>query len=189
MNTALIEKIRKLAGPLRSATFAAAAEFVLQATRPVTIVETGCYRGAACDGQSTLILALLAKETGGKFLSHELHFHNVTKASELLHQGALQEFATFVTGDSAATLAFAPPNITLAYLDSWDFEADKWVEAQSHQLAEVGRLLPKMAPQSGFLLDDCDLPKNGKVGLSVPAILRCGFQPRQAAYQRFFVRQ
>lgn len=182
-----IERITVLAEPLRAPTFVAAAEFVLQLEKPV-LTETGCYRGCDADGQSTSILSLLARETGGSFASFELHQHNIDKALLHLKQLDLDGFVTFTCGDSAETLKQIVRPVSFAYLDSYDYEEAKAQDAQNHQLKEVEILLPKMAEKSAFLLDDCDLPHGGKAGLSVPKILEAGYKETMTQYQRLFIR-
>lgn len=183
----VIDQVYELAGDQRRATFVKAAEFVLSLQSPV-IIETGCYRGAACDGQSTLVMAILARETNGSFTSFELHQHNIDKARQLLSDNGLSSYANFVIGDSAVTLRQFDRKISFAYLDSYDFEEHKYIDAQSHQLMEFGALLPKMDKTSAILLDDCDLPRGGKGGLSVSAIKASGYIEAMSDYQKFFVR-
>lgn len=185
--SALIDRIGNLAGDRRSKTFTHAAWFMFNQQNPI-IIETGCYRGSDCDGQSTLILALLAKETGGRFISYDLHQHNIDKSKEFLAKNGMDNYAEFVCGNSGETLLKAPSQISLAYLDSYDFEEHKAIDAQAHQLVEVGVLLPKMARTSAFLLDDCDLPLGGKAGLSIAPLVACGYQEVATGYQKLFVR-
>lgn len=181
----LLERIAELAEPLRAPTFVKAAEFILTLDNPI-IVETGCFRGCTGDGQSTLILALLAKEKGGTFLSFELNQEHIDEATK--HLGELASCVTFVKGDSAETLKQLSGVINFAYLDSYDFEEHKALDAQNHQVKEVQILLPKMAQHSAILIDDCDLPLGGKGGLSIPLILEAGYKETATAYQRLFER-
>lgn len=184
----ILERIEVLAEPLRAPTFVAAAKFILSLDKP-NLVETGSYRGIDADGQSTPILSLLARETGGSFASFELHQHNIDKALTHLKQLDLDGFVSFTCGDSAETLKQIVRPISFAYLDSYDFEEHKALDAQSHQVREVEILLPKMAKTSAFLLDDCDLPLGGKAGLSVPMLLEAGYKETMSEYQRLFIRK
>lgn len=182
----LLERIAELAEPLRAPTFVKAAEFILTLDNPI-IVETGCFRGCTGDGQSTLILALLAKEKNGELLSFELNIGHIEEAEK--HLGELGYIVCFVQGDSADTLTrYSPDGIHFAYLDSYDFEEHKALDAQNHQVKEVQILLPKMAQHSAILIDDCDLPLGGKGGLSIPLIIKAGYKETATAYQRFFER-
>lgn len=183
----LIRKIGELAGPQRSKTFMAAAEFILSQKNPI-LVETGCYRGNPADGMSTLILALLAQEARGQLISLDLHESNISKAHTLLEEHGCRKWATFVVGDSAITLRDCPREVAFAYPDSYDFEVHKAVDAQAHSLVEVGLLLPRMASTSAFLFDDCDLPLGGKPGMSLAPVLHCGYRETATGYQRLFVR-
>lgn len=183
-----LERVAALAEPLRAPTFVAAAGFILKIESPV-LVETGCYRGCDADGQSTSIFSLLARESGGSFASFELHQANIDKALIHLKQLDLDGFANFTCGDSVDTLKAIVRQVTFAYLDSYDYEEAKAIDAQTHQLKEVEILLPKMAQRSAFLLDDCDLPNGGKAGLSVPLILANGYKETATGYQRLFIRE
>lgn len=183
----MLERVAELAETLRAPTFVEAAKFILGLNKPY-LIETGCFRGCTGDGQSTAILATLVKETGGRFESYELHEHNIEKAVEHIHSMDLVGVAVFVLGNSLATLPAIMDKVSFAYLDSYDFEEHKALDAQNHQLREVEILLPKMAHHSAFLLDDCDLPLGGKAGLSVPLILANGYKETATGYQRLFIR-
>lgn len=185
----MLESIRDIAGDQRKDTFEAAAKFILELKSPV-LVETGCYRGTWADGRSTLILATLARETNGILLSHDLSLENINAASQMISEAGLSRSVQFEFGDSAITLKSIFHFVDFAYLDSYDFEEnDKAIRPQAHQLVEVGLLLPKMAPVSAFLLDDCDLPFGGKAGLSVQPIHACGYSCTVSAYQKLFIRK
>lgn len=184
----LLERIAELAEALRAATFVKAAEFVLSVDRPV-IIETGSFRGCTGDGQSTVILAMLAKQQAGLFHSFELNQAHIDIAIQHLKEVGLENHVDFIQGDSCEKLKQLPDGITFAYLDSYDYEEAKAIDSQTHQLKEAEILLPKMAARSAFLLDDCDLPLGGKGGLSVPLILANGFKEVMSQYQRMFVRE
>lgn len=183
----ILDQVAKLAEPLRAPTFVKAAEFILSMPNPI-LCETGCYRGGTADGQSTLILAMLANHTGGIFFSHELNQEHITKARAWLESNGMSNRTAFLCGDSAETLKHLRDGIDFAYLDSYDFEEAKALDAQNHQLKEAQILLPKMAPVSAFLLDDCALPLGGKAGLSAPLILEHGYKEVMSQYQRLFIR-
>lgn len=185
--TPLITTVFEFAGPQRNKTFARAAEFILTMQNP-TITETGCYRGAACDGQSTLILAMMAQASKGTFFSFDLDIDHIKLAEELLLKHNLQESCEFSLGDSITGLQDLNGPVHFAYLDSCDFEENRPITAQAHQLAEAAILLPKMAPRSAFLLDDCSITDGGKAKLSSAAILASGYKETETAYQRLFIR-
>lgn len=184
----ILERIAELAEPLRAPTFVKAAEFILSCANPV-IIETGSFRGETGDGQSTVILALLAQESVGIFFSHELNAEHITKAKDWLTKQGFPDITTFVAGDSIQTLKLLPEPVSFAYLDSYDFEEDKALVSQIHQLKEAMILLPKMAPRSAFLLDDCDLTLGGKGHLSAIWLLHKGYKEVATQYQRLFVRE
>lgn len=183
-----LERVAELAEALRAPTFVKAAEFILSLDKPM-MIETGCFRGCTGDGQSTAIFALLAKETGGSFLSFELNEAHINKALDHLLKMELPKFAAFIQGNSIEMLKWVNHSVSFAYLDSYDYEEAKAIDAQNHQLKETEILLPKMAQRSAFLLDDCDLPHGGKAGLSVPLILANGYKETATGYQRLFVRE
>lgn len=184
----IIQEVSVLAGDQRRPTFCEAAELILTLERPL-IIETGCYRGAACDGQSTLIFAKLAKETGGRFMSFDINEQHISSARQLLADNGVHEFCEFVSGDSLVTLRSIHDTVSFAYLDSYDYEESRPILSQCHQLGELAILIPKMAAKAAFLFDDCDLPEGGKAGLSCAAILRAGYHERASAYQKLFVRK
>lgn len=181
-------EIRVLAGVQRASTFCEAADFILSLQSPL-IVETGCYRGADCDGMSTLILAKLAKETGGKLMSFDINQGHINSASALIATHGLSEHCEFIVGDSSQTLKSINGVVSFAYLDSFDYEESRPILSQCHQLIELAILIPKMAERSAFLFDDCDLPEGGKGGLSCAAILRAKYSERASGYQKLFVRK
>jgi len=184
----LTAQIAELAGCQRRDSFIAAAEFILDCRHPF-MVETGCYRGIPQDGQSTVIFALLARETGGCFFSFDLSTDSIARASELLRQHDLHSWCRFVAGDSMLNLVWPGLNdVDFAYLDSFDYQEENPMPSQHHQLCEMSILRPKMAGHSAILLDDCDLPFSGKAGLSAPLILEYGWREVYTAYQRLFVR-
>lgn len=186
----LLDRIAELAEPLRAPTFVKAAEFVLSISRPL-IIETGCFRGCTGDGQSTVILAMLSKQTGGEFVSFELvedHIYQARHQIESVMGPGEDKFAAFILGNSIDGLKLLARPVAFAYLDSYDFEEHKAADAQNHQLKEVEILLPKMAEHSAFLIDDCDLPLGGKGGLSIPKILENGYKETATGYQRLLIR-
>lgn len=184
----LLKQIEIWAGELRSKTFLAAAEFILR-TKPNLIVETGCYRGGDSDGHSTLVFAALAKEVGGYATSFDNDPKHVQMAVELLGMNDLHQHMLVIESDSVTGLSLCKDKIGFLYLDSYDFGPDDAGPCQRHQLAEVGAAYGKLTPTCGILLDDYDLPHNGKTGLSIPFLTARGWRKAAYGYQMFLTRE
>lgn len=187
MNTPeLIDRIRQLAGCQRDKSFPVAAQYAIDHGFR-HFIETGCYRGIDGDGQSTVILGMLAKHSKGLLHSYELNPDCIkraeAKACEYL------ENIQFICGDSVESLSRRIMDIQFAYLDSYDFSAENPMPSQRHQIAEVGAILGKMTRPGLILLDDCDLPHGGKGGLCVPFLEERGWKLIHKDYQRIYVRE
>ena len=185
MNTTLLYRIETLAGCQRAATFRKAAEFILEHNCR-RIVETGSYRGNPADGQSTLILALLAKELAGEILSIELNPEPIELAKTLLESNNVAGWVNFSQTDSVVGLSIHNENIRFAYLDSYDHEAHNPGPCQRHQLAEVGALYGKMVAPCAILLDDHVPETGGKTALSAAFLKDRGWKLAAEGYQLLF---
>lgn len=181
----LLTRIEQLAGPQRNRSFRIAAEWVL--AHPGPLIETGCYRGIPQDGQSTVILALLAQHIGIVALSYDIRDDHISQAQALLRDQHLEQFVTFIHGDSIDTLAHRKTHIRFAYLDSYDFEANDPEPSQRHQLKEAQLVVDLVDKPAAILLDDCDLPHGGKAGMSGPFLESHGWKLVYSAYQRLYV--
>jgi hypothetical protein len=186
MNTELLDQVEKLAGSQRNKTFRAAAEFVLKHNCR-QIVETGCFRGNPADGQSTLILAMLAKGTGGRLYSYDTSEVNINLAIALLASSGLTEWASLIKCDSVYGLAWCSPP-QFVYLDSYDHEANNPGPCQRHQLAEVGAVIGRMQPPCAILLDDHIAGTGGKTLLSSTFLNERGWKLAAEGYQLLFVK-
>jgi len=189
-NPDLIEYIKQLAGPLRAETFAAAAEFILRHD-PGCIVETGCYRGSDCDGNSTLILALLAMEIGPdcQCYSVDISVEHIASAKKRLAEvGIASDTVTFVESDSVAWLRKFNTQIGFAYLDSFDHDPNNPLPCQQHQLAEVTNCLPMMTTPAAFLLDDNVAETGGKTKLACAHLESLGWKKAAEGYQVLFTK-
>lgn len=184
----LLKQIENWAGPQRSKTFVAAAEFILK-TRPQLIIETGCYRGGDSDGHSTLVFAALAKEVEGFALSVDNNPNHVELAIELLGKNDLAQHMNVILRDSVEYLSLVRERIGFLYLDSYDYGPEDPGPCQQHQLAEVGAAYGKLTPVCGILMDDYDLPQNGKAGLSIPFLTARGWRKAAYGYQMFLTRE
>ena len=182
----IIERIAGLAGPQRALTFCTAVKAAIDIGAKV-YVETGCYRGIAGDGMSTLILGMVAKETGGRVLSFDIYEGAVSKARELA-AGLPVEVECVDSVDGIRKMA-GP--IDMLYLDSYDYEEKDPGPCQAHQLLEAAAALPKMAARGVILLDDCSLPGGGKARLADILIRAMGWQqwrPDAQLYQNIYFR-
>lgn len=186
-NAELLTRIEHLAGSQRNHTFRLAADFAL-AHRMVRFIETGCYRGIDADGQSTAILALLAKQTNGWAASYDIDAGHVELAKRKL-EGHSLNWVEFNIGDSVIQLSKRGAPIDFAYLDSFDFWADNPGPSQRHQLAEVGAILGKMNKPGLILLDDAGIAHGGKTGLSAPFLEERGWKLLASQYQRIYVQE
>jgi predicted O-methyltransferase YrrM len=187
-SNSILDIIENLAGCQRDKSFRMAAEYAI-AHNFRTFIETGCYRGIDADGQSTVILALLAASSveAGMFLSHDIDPEHIKMARLKCAQKGLDP--AFACGDSVAMLSKLVFTVDFAYLDSYDFDANNHLPSQRHQLAEVGAILGKMAKPGLILLDDCDLPHGGKAGMSGPFLEERGWKCVYSAYQKVFIQE
>lgn len=155
------------------------------------IVETGCYRGVPGDGNSTLILAWLARRLKGSFISVDncsVHCGAATVyLSTMLPEDArASAFWNIVTADSVKFLQDTQEAIDLLYLDSMDIAEDP-LPCQNHQLEEIKAAYSKLSSSALVLLDDHG--PTGKTALSVPFLLENGWKcicesPQQGLYSR-----
>lgn len=186
----LIATVRKLAGPQRADTFAAAATFIMSLDKPV-LVETGCYRGCDADGCSTLILAMLAEATDGTLHTFEISEEHIGSMVTMLGERATSSANQRVCvhqGDSVEKLGNFQGRIDFAYLDSFDHDPTNPGPCQRHELAEIGAIYAKMNPCSAILLDD-NVPETGGKPLLGAAFLRDrGWTQEHDGYQLFFTR-
>ncbi len=186
-NAEILTRIEALAGCQRNHTFRLAADFAL-AHQMTRFIETGCYRGIDADGQSTVILALLAEHTHGWATSYEIDQNHLQLAKQKLAQHKLNTME-FVDGDSVIELSKRGTPVDFAYLDSFDFWPDNPGPSQRHQLAEVGAILGKMNKPGLILLDDAGIAHGGKTGLSAPFLEERGWKLMASEYQRIYVQQ
>jgi hypothetical protein len=176
-----LDKVEKTAGELRGKSFRFAAEVILE-RKLKWLVETGCYRGGPCDGESTLILGQLARVNVGVLDSYDISEEHIKKAKEHAGHGNV----VFTCADSVIALSKRLERIDFAYLDSLDFDTGNPGPAQRHQLAEVGAILGKMSPGSLIMVDDCKLVEGGKNGLSHAFLVDHGWKLVFDDYQRIY---
>lgn len=187
MNEELLKDIERLAGSQRAKTFRAAAEWIINNDAGL-ITETGCFRGADCDGMSTLILAKLAKEVSGELRSYDLSEKHLDDSRELVKRHGLTA-VTFIQGDSVTGLSWFKNEIEFLYLDSFDHDPNNPGPCQRHQLAELGAAYGKLLKSAAILLDDVDKVSGGKTLLSSAFLLERGWTLAcESELQLFFTR-
>jgi hypothetical protein len=133
------------------------------------IVETGCIRNWAGDGQSTLILATLAIRIGATFHSIDNRPECIKAAQEWL--GELAETVIWHTADSEQELKGWSTQIDLLYLDSMDCKHEDPVPSQVHQRREITHAYPHLTRKSVVLMDDADFEHGGKTKLAKEFLL------------------
>ena len=179
------DEIIRLCGKERGQSFSQAADCARE--REVKcIIETGTYRGAACDGESTAFLSQFAEELGSDFYSVDKSEAHVTLAKQ--HLDSLGLKGSCALSDSVVFLSLFMSPIGMLYLDSYDYDENNPLPAQVHQVAELGAAWGKLTPHCVVLLDDCNLPGGGKGHLSTILLLEHGFELKYDSYQRLFVR-
>ena len=152
------------------------------------IVETGCFRGNTADGCSTLILAKTASIVGGTFVSIDISKDHLEMARKFLAERDREVLKStqFILSDSIVALSGLKGPIDLLYLDSLDFEEGNPIQSQVHQLAEMGSVYAKMSTGGGVLLDDFDLPHQGKCGLTPRFLEQRGARLIEKDYQLYY---
>jgi hypothetical protein len=178
--------VKNIAGPLRARTFVDFCRLV-QANKPKFILETGCIRDEredGPDGQSTLILAALAKEIGASLFSVDLDLDHIDVSLRRLKNAGLEEKVTFVNKDSVAFLEGSPHIFGAVYLDSFDFKPHDPLPSQIHQLNEVK--LAYASSKQVIMMDDCNLPFGGKAFLAKKWLSQNNFVEIADDYQSIF---
>lgn len=163
-------------------------EYARRLFRGRTFVETGTWRED--NGEGTLWLSILARETGSKFYSIDVDPTAQDRAiGEAQRRGIEMPRTTFVVGDSAAQLAELNGPISLLYLDSMDAYTDKHTTRayHRHQLAEIQTVHRLLTDDAIILLDD-DYDDGGKAHLSRPWLVKHGWKMIMREYQSVFVR-
>jgi hypothetical protein len=184
--TEILDRVKELAGPQRAVTFEVVAKRALELGLK-NFVETGCYRGIQGDGMSTVILGMLAQVNGGHAWSVDIYQGAVDKAVEI----TMNMPVSVTCADSVDFLRQYVTPIDVLYLDSYDYEEANPEPCQWHQLLEAAAAMPRMAPQSIILLDDCALPHGGKAAKADVLIRAFGWQrwhPEAQLYQNVYCR-
>lgn len=175
-----LKLVGELAYPQRAGTMMEAVQ--LAKDRGVKrIVETGCIRGWAGDGQSTLILAMLSARLGCECFSFDINPVHLEKAESWL--GSFTSRVRFYEQDSVFGLSAFDERIDFAYLDSFDYDAKNPRPCQLHQLAEVGAIYGKLTDNAIIMMDDANLDGGGKVAMAVDFLKGNGWKVIANSYQ------
>lgn len=175
----------ELTGYERRASFQFVLQKMLERKPPIKcIVETGTYRGGGGDGNSTLMFAHLAKETGASFHSVDITPDCIERSKVML--GDLRQHVIHVCADSVSFLSTFKTGIDLLYLDSFDVDVANTLPAQIHQLSEIGAAYGKLNPGAVVMLDDCRLPNGGKGALTSRFLEDRGWKLLVDAYQKIY---
>jgi len=175
-----LKLVGELAFPQRASTMIMAVRLATE--RSVKhIVETGCIRGCAGDGQSTLIFAMLSLRMNCFFESYDIKPDHICNAKKWL--GPFCDEVEWHAEDSVAGLSRIQEEVGLVYLDSYDYSASNPRPCQLHQLAEIGAIYGKLTDTSIIVLDDASLDKGGKVAMSVDFLKGNGWKEYAKEYQ------
>lgn len=180
----MLAKIIELSGKLRSSTFAELFK-LMQQMQSWTIVETGCYRGIRADGQSTIVLGMIAKFFKSRLISIDINNEHCLAAKKIVEDHDLQSSVIICNSDSVEWLSTMPQKIDVLYLDSfWSMENPD--AGQRHHIAEAGAAFGKLSKKCLVLVDDCYseyLKDGGKGGMAVPFLLDRSFKVEMKDYQ------
>ena len=152
----------------RRPRFWAIAQGMLDAGRPISILETGCVRPSASpeqDGCSTLVWDYVAQKTDGYCISIDANGDNCNYA-----KSKVSNRTQVVCSDSLDCLSrikklWQP--IDLLYLDSRDYAGDNTEKAFSclQHAAELAAAWRLLAPDALIAVDDCAESYVGKHAL------------------------
>ena len=152
------------------------------------IVETGTCRTGDWigDGCSTVLFGHYAASVGGKVTTVDIDSQAISLCKSLttVYSGCIE----YVVGDSIEFLRGVDYSVELLYLDSYDFGPHIVKESQEHSLEEAKAAFHNLSDRAIVVIDDCKLPSGGKGGLSVPWLLRNGFELVFGGYQFVFAR-
>jgi hypothetical protein len=180
-----IDQVRPIAGELRYETFYEAIKLAGYIGAKC-IVETGTWRGMACDGQSTRLLSIAAKELGADFYSVDINSEHVEQSRTKMVEYGLDNVRHSCC-DSILFMSLFKSPIQFLYLDSYDFSETTPEPSQLHQVAEVGAAWGKLINKVVILLDDCNIKGGGKGLLSTRFLVERGYKLHMAKYQNLLI--
>lgn len=145
----------------RKQRFLELGQAMLNARRPITILETGCMRQSPagdppeCDGCSTLVWDYVARITEGRCVSIDNSREAINHA-----QSKVSKWTQLIHGDSVMVI-LSIEHITrpfdFVYLDSMDFEGTRIERGLSalHHAAELSAAWHLLADGALVAVDDC----------------------------------
>lgn len=168
----IFDRCQQLAGATRKESFGLAIEWILDNVGPNSpnlLVETGRVRGNG-EGQSTVILAILANHLNVRFVSIDFNPATTDIAKLLLDRHNVvdwQSNTTLLVDDSTHAISQLSAPVSFCYLDS--------AQSPDLELKEATALVEKMTKPAAILIDDCG-PGGGKSVQSVPFLESRGWK-------------
>jgi hypothetical protein len=145
----------------RASSFRVALSYLSEVRRP-NIVETGGLRDIgnwAGDGQSTFVFDTFAEVVDGAVWSVD-----IDPKVALVTQQITSSRVTAVTEDSVPFLNRFSRRIDLLYLDSFDFDGNKPLEAATHHLFELCAAMHSLFAGAVVLVDDTWMVRGAPFG-------------------------
>jgi len=172
----------------RHSTFSRALN-LLEEREAKVIVETGTSRYGASnclgDGCSTILFGDWAHNNRAILYSVDIDPVAIGCASTVVE--GFQEAVIFEESDSVAFLANFGRKIDFLYLDSFDYEINDPIPSQVHHLREIEAAFPWLSESSVVMIDDCDLPGEGKGKLAIRFLLERGWEILEKSFQVILV--
>jgi hypothetical protein len=170
----------------RFITMRHALELISDVPEPL-VVEIGTLRDDNVGGgHSTFKFGEFCSRTGGL-----LHSVDISAEAIEFSRRATANYLPWIhhhVSDSTDFLSTFGDEIDLLYLDGFDSTAGQEGPAARKQLAEIEAALPRLSERAVVLLDDADLPDEGKTQLSSRFLRSHGFEMVEDRYQRLFRR-
>lgn len=152
-----------------------------------TIVEIGTQRDSTKGGgHSTYKFGEFCKKYGGKIITVDILEEAIDYS--IKNTTDFQPWINYVVSDSTSFLKGFEEKIDLLYLDGLDSTPGQERAASKKQLREIKAAMPKLSKKCVVLLDDADLPEEGKVRLSSKFLLKKGFKLTKSGYQQLYTR-
>ena len=156
-------------------------------TQSPVLVEIGTLRDDTVGGghSSYKFGEYCAKHDG------RLHTVDILEDAIALSERATADYLPWIehhVNDSTAFLSAFDQQIDLLYLDGFDSTPGNEAAASAKQLGEIVAAYPKLSEHAVVLLDDADLPGEGKTYSSSRFLAQHGFTLVEEDYQRLYAR-
>ncbi|CAG9312504.1 unnamed protein product [Blepharisma stoltei] len=154
------------------------------------LIETGSYRASddkfcVRDGCGTLIFSQFAFLTDREFTSIDIDQETVEISREAV--SFFGDNTRLIWSDSIEYLSKINETIDFLYLDSFDYDENSPELSQEHHLVEIMETYNKLHKDSIILLDDCNLPYEGKCKLVGEFLVENGWEKVMDEYQRIYL--